>query len=197
MCAKFEAAVQMVHDARADHLAACAAVTAAETEHGLDSPEAEQAIKGPQYAAVDAQIAAEEALAHTPATTAQEALQKAYLLINECLPQADIKAVKEDIARFVDDPSQTADAGSTKATQEALRDIAAIVRGFDNAEGPVSSLTAMMRILNQLAASESLNPDAGNLDLSEAIHWMACQGMDALRELDSMGNQIRRLAAQP
>jgi len=96
------------------------------------------------------------------------------------------------------DAVQTGDAANTDARtpDEALRDIAAIVRSFDDAGGPVTSLTAIMRILNQLATSESFDPDTGPLNLSEAIHWMACQGLDALKELDSMGNQIRRLATQ-
>ena len=263
MCAKFEAAVQMVHDARADHVAACAAVTAAETEHGLDSPEAEHAIKGPQHAAVGAEMAAEEALAHTPATTAQEALQKAYLLIEAAVPDEAIKAIKEDIARFLNGSPTLAShrhyqfgtfeerlkhasmvfeseppeveyedghpgmsdamlawikdheisidwlyagtpspmmielsrARKNTPPREAMEEIHSLMLNFENCDEPMYALTAILRILGQMADHEAF--DKNTLGMNEAMAWLSNQGMDELNRMDAMAHKVRQLAAQP
>lgn len=102
----FTDAVTAIVTARADHLAACHIVAAAENTHGVGSDEAHEAISGPQKSACDAELDAEERLALTPATTAQEALQKAYLLMDAAIDDRSIKAVKADLARFVDMPDR-------------------------------------------------------------------------------------------
>lgn len=98
----FADAVTALVTARANHLASCHSVAAAETTHGIGSDEAHDAIPDPQQVACDAEMDAEERLALTPATTAQEAFQKAYLLMDTAIPDRSIKAVKADLGRFVD-----------------------------------------------------------------------------------------------
>lgn len=102
----FTEAVQRLQRAEDALQAAHAIVNAAERQHGPDSKQADAAIKGPQNAACDAHSAAEEELAKVPASTAQEALLKAHLLLNDAQMGDILKAVREDIARFVDAPDR-------------------------------------------------------------------------------------------
>lgn len=192
----FADAVQRLEQARADHLTACAVVTVAETRHGVDSAEAEDAVNGPQAATGDALRQAEEALALIPATNAQEAFQKAHLLMGDSMGDVVAKAVKADLARCVEEQPKP-DETVAQASHEALKSIRSIGTNFNDLRGPVASLTAMMEILNQLATSSSFESDAGNLRLNEAMHWLANQGLGELRKLEDTGKKIRQLAEPP
>ncbi|MEM9150510.1 MAG: hypothetical protein AAGB19_08660 [Cyanobacteria bacterium P01_F01_bin.3] len=82
--------------------AACDIVTKAENKHGVDSKEAEAEVNGLQSEAGDDVIAAEKALAAIPAQTAHDAMQKAMALLNEVVEPATVKAIRSDLAKFVD-----------------------------------------------------------------------------------------------
>ncbi|MEM7075454.1 MAG: hypothetical protein AAF484_10245, partial [Pseudomonadota bacterium] len=79
----------------------------------------------------------------------------------------------------MDNPVATADPQS-RTPHDALKEIASAARDLDNGDGPISSLMAMMNILNQPADAEAM--ENGIVGFSEAMFWLSCQGLDALKE---------------
>lgn len=176
----FADAVQRLNEAEANLQAAHAIVNAAEREHGPDSAEADAAIQGPQGTACDAHGAAVEALAKIPASTAQEALLKASLLMDAGLSDKLIKAVRDDCASFVSDTKPD-------PTVRLCREILTITRVADErlsatwdlqvgAPDPVEMMEALAQRRRLEAELLRLTPTtAEGVALMLSVYWgIAC-----------------------